>query len=604
MAEKTQTAPPAGTYWQGWLRRFLLLLAPAFLMCFTVIFFGPLDIVNANQMYLTFTAGSIAPAFGLVTIGATLVIAALFAFIPGRARGLAIGLLLGVAVMFYVQAGFMNSVIGTLDGNTFDWHDFPQEAIKNIVIWGVVLAAMIALAVLFPEQARTVCLIVCLALFVAQMAALVTGWVPDNDDSPNYQLSGDRQFTFSTDENIIFITLDQFNPLIFEEQLEMDPSLRDIFKDFLYFDNMSSCYSFTFPSLMYLATHQYLDTTVPTREAVYNAWHSEQAQQFYDALHDDGYEVNLYMESNYAALGAENMLGKADNVVEAGDLVVTPLFFEFVLDMSLYRYMPIMLKNDFCVSTGGIVDISTYEGVKKLRINYDFLSSLEEEGLTLTDETKMFNWYHMAGAHFPYVVDYDGYLCAEDETDRDEQLHGYLVMLGHFFDELKAIGVYDDATIIISADHGYFECFQAVGMVKLSGETRDEMEVASAPVSQEDIMPTILWVLGEDYSDFGRAICLSYGNSEYEEGRTVFDIRENERRLRTTRVWGYMTQYPDVEWIGNLDQWDAEANGFERYNVFGVFTYNGDRDTILDQERYWYNFGYATAIEPLYDSFY
>ena len=589
MAETKTTENKAKSFWRGWLRRFLLLLAPAFVICYTVIFFGPLDIVNANQMYLTFSAGSLAPTFGLVTVGAALVLAALFAFIPGRARGIAIGVLTGLAVMFYVQGAFMNGVIGTLDGNTFDWRDFPQEAYKNIAIWGAALLALTVLAFLFPEQARTVCLVLCLALFAAQTAALATAWVPTDKSAPNYQLSGEEQFTFSTGENILFITLDQFNPLIFEEQLAQDPALADIFRDFLYFDNMSSCYSFTFPSLMYLGTHEYFDTSVPTREAVYNAWHSDTAQYFYDALHERGYQVNLFMESNYAALGAENMLGKADNVVEAGDLVVTPLFFEFVLDMSLYRYMPVMLKNDFCVSTGGIVDISTYQGVTKLRINYDFRSSLEEEGLHLTDEHNVFNWYHMQGAHFPFVVDGEGYYCGEDNTDREQQLHGYLVALGAFFEELKELGVYDDATIIISADHGYFECFQAVGMVKLSGETREAMEVSSAPVAQEDIMPTILSVLGADYSDYGT---------------TVFDWHEGEPRLRCTRVWGYMREYPDVEWIGNLDQWDAEANGFERYNVFGVFYYYGDRDTILNEERYWYNYGVADEIEPLYDSFY
>ena len=577
------------SFWKSWFRRFLTLLAPAFLICFTVIFFGPLDIVNSNQMYLTFSAGSLAPAFGLVTVGASIVIAAVFAFVPGRARGLAMGLLVGIAVMFYVQGAFMNGVIGTLDGNTFDWRDFPQEAYGNIAIWGCVIALLMVLGFLFPEQARTVCFVLCLALVAAQAVALVTTWVPADKSESNYQLSGEKQFEFSEDENIIFITLDQFNPLIFEEQLEMDPDLRDTFKDFLYFDNMSSCYSFTFPSLMYLGTHQYLDTSVPTREAVRNAWQSDTAEGFYDALHEHGYKANLFMESNYAALGAENMIGKADNVVEAGDLVVTPLFFEFVLDMSLYRYMPIMLKNDFCVSTGGIVDISTFRGVTKLRINYDFQSSLEDEGLTLTDENNVFNWYHMAGAHFPYVVDYDGYLCDEDETDRVTALHGYLVMLDTFFRYLKDIGVYDRANIIISADHGYFECFQTVGMVKLAGETRDEMEVSSAPVAQEDIMPTILWLLGEDYSDYGT---------------TFFDWHEGDRRVRTTRVWGYMREFPDVEWIGNLDQWDAEANGFERYNVFGVFHYTGDRDDILQKERYWYNFGVADEVQPLYDSFY
>ena len=577
-------------YWKTWPKRFMTLLAPAFLICFTVVFFGPLDTVNANQAYLTFSAGSIAPVFGLVTVGAAIVIAALFALIPGRARGVAMGLLLGAAVMLYLQGSFLNGdVLQKLDGNTFDWRDFPAQAVRNIILWIGVMAALCVLGVLFPEQAKTVTLIVSLALVAAQAVALITTWVPEDKSEPNYQLSGENEFVFSTDENIIFITLDQFNPVIFEEQLELDPSLREIFQDFLYYDNMSSCYSFTFPSLMYLATHQYLDTTVPTREAVYNAWHSDTAEYFFDAMHEKNYEMNLYMESNYAALGAENMMGKADNVTEAGRLIVTPLFFEFVLDMSLYRYMPIMLKNDFCVSTGGIVDLSTFQGVTKLRINYDFKSSLEDEGITLTDEHNMFQWYHMAGAHFPYFVDWDGYLCPEEESDRVTALHGYLEMLRTFFEYLKEAGVYDDAAIIISADHGYFECFQTVGLVKLPGEHREEMEVSSAPVAQEDVMPTILSLAGVDHEELGT---------------TFFDWDETDHRVRCTRVWGYMTQYPDVEWIGNLDQWDAEANGFERYNVFGVFYYDGDRDTILNKERYWYNYGYADAIQPLYDSFY
>ena len=577
-------------YWKTWPKRFLTLLAPAFLLCFTVVFFGPLDIVNSNQAYLTFSAGSLVPTFGLATVAGTIAIAAAFAFVPGRARGAAMGLLLGIAIMLYLQGSFLNGdVLQKLDGNTFDWHDFPQEAIRNIFLWIAVVVVLIVLGFLFPEQAKTVAMIASLALIAAQTVALVTTWVPEDKSTPNLQLDGKDEFVFSTEDNIILITLDQFNPLIFEEQMELDPTIRDIFKDFLYFDNMSSCYSFTFPSLMYLATHEYFDTTVPTREAVYNAWHSDTAASIYDTLHEHGYVANLFMESNYAALGAENMIGKADNVVEAGRLVVTPLFFEFVLDMSLYRYMPIMLKNDFCVSTGGIVDISTFQGVTKLRINYDFKSSLEDEGISLTDEHNVFNWYHMAGAHFPYVVDWDGYLCEEDESDRTTALHGYLEMLRTFFEYLKEAGVYDDATIIISADHGYFECFQTVGMIKLSGETRDEMEVSSAPVAQEDVIPTIISVLGEDYSDYGT---------------TFFDWSEGDRRVRCTRVWGYMSEYPEVEWIGNLDQWDAEANGFERYNVFGVFYYDGDRDTILSKERYWYNYGFADQILPLTDSFY
>ena len=576
-------------YWKGWLKRFLVLLAPSFLCFFTLIFFGPLDIINTNAMYLTFSASSFVGTLALVTLGATVAAAAVLALVPGRASAAVLALATGVGLMIYLQGNVLNGDLGILDGTAFDWHDVAPQAYQNIAIWIAALVVITVLGVIFHKRVRNIALVICAALVFGQAVALVVSWVPAEKDGPNYQLDGADQFEFSTDENIIVLTLDQFNPLIFEEALERDPHFTEVFKDFLYFDNMSSAYSFTFPSLMFLLTHQYLDTTVPTTEAVYNAWHSESADNFYDALHENGYDVHLYLESNYAAMGCDNLVGKVDNVVDAGDLVITQELFEFVVDMSLYRYFPTMLKNDYCVSTGAILDVSVYRGTKKLRINYDFLSSLEKEGLTLTDEHNVFNWYHMQGAHFPFVVNYEGYLCDEDETNREDQLHGYLLALEEFLNQLKEIGVYDDATIIISADHGYFECFQTVCMVKLPGETRDAFTSTSAPVAQEDIMPTILSILGEDYSDYGT---------------TIYDWNEGDYRVRTTRVWGYMTQYPDVEWIGNLDQWDAAANGFERYNVFGVFHYVGDRNTILNKERYWYNYGYADEIEPLYDSFY
>lgn len=588
--KKMFSALATKAYWKKWLSRFLYMLAPAFLLSFTLFFVGPLDITNANQAYLTFAAVDLLPTVIPMAIGCAAVLAAVLAFVPGRAFWILFTVVLALAVLFYLQGVVLNGDLGTLDGTEFDWHDVKDEAYKNLWIWVIALGVMLVLGIVLPTEAiKTGGIIICAALVFAQGSALVMTWVPKDRSTPNYQLSGEDQFEFSTDENIIVITLDQVSPLIFEEALAADPELEPIFKDFVYYNNMSSAYSFTFPSMMFLYTGQYFDTTVPTREAVYNAWHSESAENYYNVLHEKGYQVNLFVESNYAALGCENMLGKADNIVEAGRLLMNIELFNQIMDMSLFRYMPTMLKNHFCVSTGGIVDLSTYVGAEKMRINYDFLSSLEKEGLTLTDEHNVYNWYHMQGAHFPYVVDYNGYLCDEEDTDRETQLHGYLVALRAFFEELKEIGVYDDATIIVSADHGYFECFQAAFLIKLPGQEFDEMQLTSAPVAQEDIMPTILYLLGEDYTDYGT---------------TVFDWNEGDYRMRTTRVWGYMTSYPEVEWIGNLNQWDAEANGVERYNVLGVFHYNGDRDTILDEERYWYYYGVADEILPLYDSFY
>ena len=51
MKDQGKEKTAGGGYWYGWPRRFLTLLAPAFLVCYTAIFYGPLDIMNTNRMY-------------------------------------------------------------------------------------------------------------------------------------------------------------------------------------------------------------------------------------------------------------------------------------------------------------------------------------------------------------------------------------------------------------------------------------------------------------------------------------------------------------------------------------------------------------------------
>ena len=578
---------------RAYLRRLAVMAAPAFLLMFITLFFGSLDIVNTNQQYLTFAAGRLFwPLLGL-TLAGTLVLAALLALLRGRGFGAALGVVFALAVMVYLQGSVLDGKLASLDGSDFRWQDDAPAAWRNLALWLGAAAVCGVLGALLEKKATAVVAIACGALFLGQLVSLIAVWVPEDKSSPNYQLSGDEELVLSKNRNIIVITLDQMSPLIFEQVLELDPDVENAFRDFVYYDNMSSAYSFTFPSMCFLLTGQHFDASVPTAEYVYNAWHSDGCESFYDALHRRGYTARAYVESNYAALTAENMIGKLDNVVEAGGLIVRWPLLKSTIAMSLYRYFPIMLKNDFCVSTGQVVDMAEYRGVGKVRINYDFYPAVRDEGLEAGQDENSFVWYHLQGAHFPFTVDYDGELiwpeAEETEENRLNQLHGYMVALREYFDQLKALGLYDDATIIVSADHGYFECFQAAFLIKTPGQSFETMQVTSAPVAQEDIMPTLLWAAGEDYSDYGT---------------TVFDWSEGDTRVRTTSVWGYMRGYPDVPWIGNVDQWDAEANGFDRYNVFGVFHYVGDRDTILQMERDWYYQGRASEILPLYDSFY
>ncbi len=574
-------------------RRLLRMEAPAALLLFTGLFFGPLDIVNTNGAYLTFTAGDLFwPLLGLSALG-TLMSAALLALLPQRAGEAVRALLFALAFLFYIQGVFLGKELNALDGTQFRWQDDPAAAWGNLALWLAVAAALTALALRFRETAGLLIPVACLALLLAQGVALATTWNPTADEGPNYQLDGSEQFVLSEQGNIIVITLDQVSPSLFEDVLALDPALEEVFRDFTYYDNMAASYSLTFPSLCALLTGEKYDGSLPVKEYFQSAWHGDSAEYFYNTLHENGYIAKLYVESNYAALTAENMLGKAANVVEAGSLVVRWPLLQRALSMSLYRYAPIMLKPLFCISTGQIVDVAEYRGAEKLCINTDFYPALLERGLQAQDGAKNFVWYHTKGAHFPNTVGYDGLPLAKEADNSAEsrlnQLHGYMVAVADYLQRLKDLGLYDDAAIILSADHGYYSDLQAVFLLKAPTQRQEAMSVSHAPIAQEDIPATILDLLGADYSPLGRS---------------VYDIAEDESRVRSTAVWGYIEDYPVVPWIGNIDQWDNTATGKEHYNVLAVIDYEGDRETLAEEYKIWYYRQEADHILPLADSFY
>jgi arylsulfatase A-like enzyme len=101
--------------------------------------------------------------------------------------------------------------------------------------------------------------------------------------------------------------------------------------------------------------------------------------------------------------------------------------------------------------------------------------------------------------------------------------------------KLKELGLYEDATIIISGDHASLrgsdtmlldapgkngEAFLTALFVKPSGSAGTPLQVSNAPIAQADVIPTILKSEGiQTDKDFGRA---------------VFDVAEDEERIRTS----------------------------------------------------------------------
>ena len=121
-----------------------------------------------------------------------------------------------------------------------------------------------------------------------------------------------------------------------------------------------------------------------------------------------------------------------------------------------------------------------------------------------------------------------------------------------YLDQLKELGLYENATIIISGDHGNADPSMpmtrapvAALFVKPSGSAGVPIVTSHAPVTQGDIIPAILESEGiEATGDFGRSL---------------FDVKEDEHRVR----------------ICKFDDWKEDASGQRNDEVF-VFEITGN----------------------------
>ena len=58
--------------------------------------------------------------------------------------------------------------------------------------------------------------------------------------------------------------------------------------------------------------------------------------------------------------------------------------------------------------------------------------------------------YHLNGAHSPYVMDENAQAVPSDSIGVDSQIRGIFKIIKEYMDELKAKGIYDSSTIIIT----------------------------------------------------------------------------------------------------------------------------------------------------------
>ncbi len=558
-----------------WKQRLLPVLLLAFASSLTVFVFGPFEIygTNIDQFHFALTDflgwGML---YALVSAG---IICAILLPLRGRAFDIVYALFFWVALMLMVQGNYLNFGISSLAGDGVGSEGFAtSKTVLNTLLWSLVGIGCVAAVLLIRQKHRELIRIVGIVAMVTVIGMQVITftvtsltsdiWNAKETEEYPYLLTYENLNRVSDNQNVIWFVIDRFDVDYYENYaLAECPEIFSNMDGFTYYNDMVSLYTRTFPSVPYMITgveHDYRDLRVDYMAQAYSQ------SDFLNTLKENNYAINLYTERYYCYESANPMLEYISNAASTNEIRIAnkPLLAKDMTRLSLYRYLPVVAKG----LTG---DLSTPQFEKHVSYGteypiysadmkdaYDFLS---ENPLQLDREKNNFAFIHLSGCHLPNQYNHDFSPVTEEEKySVSSATTQSFRIINLYLEQLKELGLYENATIIISGDHGNADPSMpmtrapvAALFFKPSGCAGTPMKTSAAPVTQGDILPAIIDSEGIQ--------------TDLDFGRSLFEIAEDEQRPR----------------ICKFDDWKTDENN-ERNDEVITFRITGSARDLKNWE--------------------
>ncbi|HAL03138.1 MAG TPA: hypothetical protein DCP07_07230 [Lachnospiraceae bacterium] len=504
-------------------------------------------------------------------------------------------LVLGFTLAIYVQYMFFNQNVGIVDGHPFVFKEHMVLASVNIIVWAALITIPLIIAIKSLKSVKTkntndkpndnpttntpaaTTVTPKLSAAILALHILTFAMLLISADKQCYHYSSvyfdySEQYTVGSGKNIVLFIIDEADNKFIKE-LYQEGKISHTFDDYIIYTNTCSVYDFTNLSMLQMVTNYPFDNTLDASTRRANAWGQDSVNDFYDRFHQAGYKVNFF---NFDYENSEGVIGKMDNarVFDEKNDTIQYINYKNIKKQSdaltAYRLLPIVLKPTVDMtlvsSPDPVIIYSTNTGYYE---NRDFDENME---LKLGDSDNYLIIHHTKGLHMP--------------DNNVETMEYCLGSVEKYIEQMKALGVYDNASIIITADHGsHDECtgdtWAATPMfmirvgVSESPEAKDTDKVAEgptlsdAPIYHTDIMPTLLYEAGLYYGD---SAPVSETKTDDQQtlsdtdtfGKTVFDYKDGDLRERTWYNRRYDPAYPKRE----------------KYNVYYGYTYTGNTETL------------------------
>lgn len=574
-------------------------VVPALLCGFSVAFpyflGGPLDIWVGNRAEFAFTVGDFIGWSVLLFLGVWLLLSALLLAMPERVYPIFLGLTAWFGVMSCFQGLFLNFGMNYLVG---DYGDAQKPTlwmmILDTVLWvaagvGCVIGALKMKKHELVRMIATVLLVVvcgmqlvgCVSLLPSVLAsetetdtesAVETeteGRAPSTDpedsatevetetetiaeEAGSMYLTTAGLNTVAPGKNIVIFVLDRFDTNYYDDLIKKDPDMFDFLTGFTAYPDNISLYSRTYPAVASMITGVRNDFSKGAEDYFAKAYGTS---DFLKTLKQNDYAVRIYTADYYGYRDASVLAGIANNLNATSGYRVTNTgkLLGNMLALSAYRYLPTLLKSTITLSTESFGGIGVYGEAPAYEINDAAVIETLDGGLSIDSSCgqNAYTLIHLNGCHV--------------SSERVESAaRSCFAMIKNYLNEMKRLGVYEDATVIITGDHpwavdDYVEPTTTrltALFVKEAGRAEESFWVSNAQVSQENNLLATLVKSAELKTD--RDWGLAY--SEVPEGVDVerhhlfeFTYENNTSAILDFRVMGSGRDLANWEKVSQTD---------------------------------------------------
>lgn len=487
-----------------YVQRLLPAGAAAFAFCFTFLFFGPFEMIAFGGNAMTYGWQDI---WWFLALTALIVFAAttlLVSLLKGKLFNCAVNLLFSLTVCGYLQAALMNGSLGILNGNPVDWHNSTGSMLLNLFAWAILFTGFSFVLYLSRKLWSKMVNLICILLAVMQLAStfsIVLGSTTGKNDIEDYALTDAGMYQYANRDNIFVFVLDRLDFDYIQDILKQDPDFFGALDGFTGYNNAISAYARTQPALNHLLTGSETAYTCSTDDFYKNSW-TEDGKDLLGGMKAQGYTVEIYTTLQYLFSDLSYAQNRVDNIRPTETLDPMAALPK-LLQLSAYRYSPIALKPFFWADTS-YYNSDVFVPGGNTFYHYDDAGYAPGFVTATADRSQPgFKLYHFFGSHNPCTMNADG-TASDGTTSVREQTMGCFRNLFAAFKQMKELGIYEDATIIITADHGAavsdrkpLQKQTRIGLFyKPSGSAGTPFVWSGAPICTDNISATLAQAAG------------------------------------------------------------------------------------------------------------